>query len=111
MQDGEISEHRRKNMRAEPIRRGDPQCSFELLRLSGELADTTLLAASSGAAYIRFARTQVERGLAKAGRELRFEQNKDDWHSRQESRRDRVRRAKDGRARMKFKMKGGFDDS
>lgn len=40
-----------------------------LLRLSGELADTTLLAASSGEAYIRYARTQVERGLAKSGRE------------------------------------------
>ena len=40
-----------------------------LLRLSGELADTTLLAASSGEAYIRYARSQVERGLAKSGRE------------------------------------------
>src|SRR5690349_22082201 len=40
-----------------------------LLRLAGELADTTLLAASSGAAYIGYARSQVERGLAKAGRE------------------------------------------
>ena len=40
-----------------------------LLRLSGELADTTLLAASSGEAYIRFARAQVDRGLAKAGRD------------------------------------------
>lgn len=40
-----------------------------LLRLSGELADTTLLAASSGGAYIRYARSQVERGLAKSGRE------------------------------------------
>jgi 5,10-methylenetetrahydromethanopterin reductase len=40
-----------------------------LLRLSGELADTTLLAASSGEAYIRYARAQVERGLARSGRE------------------------------------------
>jgi 5,10-methylenetetrahydromethanopterin reductase len=40
-----------------------------LLRLAGELADTTLLAASSGEAYIRFARSQVERGLARAGRD------------------------------------------
>lgn len=46
----------------------------------------------------------------KLQRELRFEESKDDWQSRQESRRDRVRRAKDGRARMKLKMKGGFDD-
>lgn len=40
-----------------------------LLRLAGELADTTLLAASSGEAYIRYARERVEGGLARAGRE------------------------------------------
>ena len=40
-----------------------------LLRLAGELADTTLLAASSGEAYMRYARSQVERGLSRAGRE------------------------------------------
>jgi len=40
-----------------------------LLRLAGELADTTLLAASSGEAYIRYARSQVERGLSRAGRD------------------------------------------
>jgi 5,10-methylenetetrahydromethanopterin reductase len=39
-----------------------------LLSLSGELADGTLLAASAGAAYFRFAREQVEKGLRKAGR-------------------------------------------
>jgi alkanesulfonate monooxygenase SsuD/methylene tetrahydromethanopterin reductase-like flavin-dependent oxidoreductase (luciferase family) len=39
-----------------------------LLRLAGELADTTLLAASAGAAYIGWAREQVERGLARADR-------------------------------------------
>jgi 5,10-methylenetetrahydromethanopterin reductase len=40
-----------------------------LLRLAGELADTTLLAASSGEAYIRYARGRVEGGLVRAGRE------------------------------------------
>ncbi len=39
-----------------------------LLRVAGELADTTLLAASASVEYIRFARAQVERGMAKAGR-------------------------------------------
>jgi alkanesulfonate monooxygenase SsuD/methylene tetrahydromethanopterin reductase-like flavin-dependent oxidoreductase (luciferase family) len=39
-----------------------------LLSLAGELADTTLFAASGGAAYFRFGRARVERGLAKAGR-------------------------------------------
>jgi 5,10-methylenetetrahydromethanopterin reductase len=39
-----------------------------LLRLAGELADTTLFAASAGAGYFRFGRERVERGLAKAGR-------------------------------------------
>src|SRR5262249_10530868 len=38
------------------------------LQLSGELAAPTLLAASAGAAYIGWAREQVERGLARAGR-------------------------------------------
>jgi ribosome biogenesis GTPase len=53
----------------------------------------------------------VERWQAygKLQRELRFEQNKDDWQARMETRRDRMRRVKDGRARMKFKMKGGED--
>ncbi len=36
-------------------------------------------------------------------RENRFQQNKDDWASRMETRRERVRKYKDGRARMKFK--------
>jgi 5,10-methylenetetrahydromethanopterin reductase len=39
-----------------------------LLGLAGELADTTLLAASAGVDYFAFARERVERGLAKAGR-------------------------------------------
>jgi 5,10-methylenetetrahydromethanopterin reductase len=39
-----------------------------LLGLAGELADTTLLAASSGVKYLEFARGRVERGMAKAGR-------------------------------------------
>ena len=39
-----------------------------LLRLAGELADTTLFAASAGVEYFRFGRERVERGLAKAGR-------------------------------------------
>jgi 5,10-methylenetetrahydromethanopterin reductase len=39
-----------------------------LLRLAGELADTTLFAASGGAAYFRFGRERVQRGLRKAGR-------------------------------------------
>jgi ribosome biogenesis GTPase len=46
----------------------------------------------------------------KLQKELRFQQNKDDWQSRMETRRDRVRKHKDGRARMKFKAKGGLDD-
>jgi ribosome biogenesis GTPase len=47
---------------------------------------------------------------SKLQKELRFQQNKDDWQSRMETRRDRVRKHKDGRARMKFKAKGGLDD-
>jgi alkanesulfonate monooxygenase SsuD/methylene tetrahydromethanopterin reductase-like flavin-dependent oxidoreductase (luciferase family) len=39
-----------------------------LLALAGELADTTLLAASAGVDYIRFAISRVERGLRRAGR-------------------------------------------
>jgi alkanesulfonate monooxygenase SsuD/methylene tetrahydromethanopterin reductase-like flavin-dependent oxidoreductase (luciferase family) len=39
-----------------------------LLSVAGELADGTLLAASAGADYFRFARGQVEKGLRKAGR-------------------------------------------
>ena len=46
----------------------------------------------------------------KLQKELRFEHNKENWQARMETRRERVRRAKDGRARMKFKAKGGFDD-
>src|SRR6476661_10472310 len=41
-----------------------------LLSLAGELADTTLFAASSGVEYFRFGRERVERGLRKAGRSL-----------------------------------------
>jgi len=41
-----------------------------LLSLSGQLADTTLLAASAGIAYFRFAIAQVQKGLKKAGRSL-----------------------------------------
>ncbi len=40
----------------------------------------------------------------KLQRELRFQQNKDDWASRMETRRDRIRKGKEGRARMKFKQ-------
>ena len=39
-----------------------------LLRLAGELADTTLFAASAGVDYFRFGRERVEKGLRKAGR-------------------------------------------
>jgi 5,10-methylenetetrahydromethanopterin reductase len=39
-----------------------------LLRLAGQLADTTLLAASAGVDYFRWAIQQVEGGLARAGR-------------------------------------------
>src|SRR5439155_20861652 len=39
-----------------------------LLRLAGELADTTLVAASAGLEYFSFGRERVERRLAKAGR-------------------------------------------
>jgi 5,10-methylenetetrahydromethanopterin reductase len=39
-----------------------------LLRLAGELADTTLFAASAGVDYFRFGRERVERGLAAAER-------------------------------------------
>jgi len=46
----------------------------------------------------------------KLQKELRFEHNKENWQARMETRRERVRRSKDGRARMKFKAKGGFDD-
>jgi alkanesulfonate monooxygenase SsuD/methylene tetrahydromethanopterin reductase-like flavin-dependent oxidoreductase (luciferase family) len=41
-----------------------------LLSLAGELADTTLFAASAGIEYFRFGRERVEKGLAKAGRPL-----------------------------------------
>jgi 5,10-methylenetetrahydromethanopterin reductase len=41
-----------------------------LLSLAGELADTTLFAASGGIEYFRFGRERVERGLRKAGRSL-----------------------------------------
>ena len=41
-----------------------------LLSLAGELADTTLFAASAGVEYFRFGRERVEKGLAKAGRPL-----------------------------------------
>ena len=37
-----------------------------LLSLAGELADTTLFAASAGVEYFRFGRERVEKGLAKA---------------------------------------------
>jgi len=40
----------------------------------------------------------------KLQKELRFERNKEDWQARMESRRDRVRKHKEGRARMKFKQ-------
>jgi ribosome biogenesis GTPase / thiamine phosphate phosphatase len=40
----------------------------------------------------------------KLQRELRFQQNKDDWSSRMETRRDRMRKQREGRARMKFKQ-------
>jgi 5,10-methylenetetrahydromethanopterin reductase len=39
-----------------------------LLGVAGELADTTLLAASAGVDYIRFARERVELGMEKVGR-------------------------------------------
>jgi alkanesulfonate monooxygenase SsuD/methylene tetrahydromethanopterin reductase-like flavin-dependent oxidoreductase (luciferase family) len=39
-----------------------------LLTLAGQLADTTLFAASAGLEYFRFGRSQVEKGLRKAGR-------------------------------------------
>jgi len=39
----------------------------------------------------------------KLQRELTFQRNKDDWASRMGTRRDRVRKYKEGRARMKFK--------
>lgn len=42
----------------------------------------------------------------KLQRELRFEHNKENWQSRMETRRDRVRKHKEGRARMRFKMGG-----
>jgi alkanesulfonate monooxygenase SsuD/methylene tetrahydromethanopterin reductase-like flavin-dependent oxidoreductase (luciferase family) len=41
-----------------------------LLSLAGELADTTLFAASAGVEYFRFGRDRVEQGLAKADRPL-----------------------------------------
>jgi len=41
-----------------------------LLSLAGELADTTLFAASAGVESFRFGRARVEKGLAKAGRPL-----------------------------------------
>ena len=40
----------------------------------------------------------------KLQKELRFEHNKENWQARMESRRDRVRKHKEGRARMKFKQ-------
>jgi len=64
-------------------------------------------------------RAALEEGTLEASRwdswcklqkELRFEHNKENWQSRMETRRERVRRSKEGRARMKFKAKGGFDD-
>jgi alkanesulfonate monooxygenase SsuD/methylene tetrahydromethanopterin reductase-like flavin-dependent oxidoreductase (luciferase family) len=42
-----------------------------LLQLAGRLADTTLLAASGGVEYLRFAREQVEKGMRRAGRHRR----------------------------------------
>ncbi|HEY3763945.1 MAG TPA: LLM class flavin-dependent oxidoreductase [Gaiellales bacterium] len=39
-----------------------------LLRLAGELADTTLFAASAGVEYFRFGRERVRSGLSRAGR-------------------------------------------
>jgi 5,10-methylenetetrahydromethanopterin reductase len=41
-----------------------------LLSLAGELADTTLFAASGGLEYFRFGRERVERGMRKMGRPL-----------------------------------------
>jgi 5,10-methylenetetrahydromethanopterin reductase len=41
-----------------------------LLSLAGELADTTLFAASAGLEYFRFGRERVEKGMRKAGRAL-----------------------------------------
>ncbi len=40
-----------------------------LLSLAGELADTTLFAASGGLEYFRFGRERVEKGMRKAGRD------------------------------------------
>ncbi|MBS0472440.1 MAG: ribosome small subunit-dependent GTPase A [Proteobacteria bacterium] len=66
--------------------RDEPECAVRAARADGSLPDD---------------RWEAWRKLQK---ELRFEHNKEDWQARMETRRDRVRKHKEGRARMRFKM-------
>jgi ribosome biogenesis GTPase len=65
--------------------RNEPGCAVRAAREDGSLSDDRWEA------------------WCKLQKELRFEHNKENWQSRMETRRDRVRKHREGRARMKFK--------
>jgi ribosome biogenesis GTPase len=81
------------------------QCRFDDCRHRAEPGCAVRAALESGT--LEAARWEAYEKLQK---ELRFQHNKDNWQSRQESRRDLVKKHKAGRARMKFKAKGALDD-
>jgi len=81
------------------------QCRFDDCRHKSEPGCAVRAALEDGT--LEPSRWESWRKLQK---ELRFEHNKENWQARMETRRERVRRNKEGRARMKFKAKGGFDD-
>jgi len=81
------------------------QCRFDDCRHKAEPGCVVHAALEDGT--LEQSRWEAWRKLQK---ELRFEHNKEDWQARMETRRDRVRKHKEGRARMKFKARGGLDD-
>jgi len=81
------------------------QCRFHDCRHKSEPGCAVRAALDGGT--LEPSRWEAWRKLQK---ELRFEHNKENWQARMETRRDRVRKHKEGRARMKFKAKGGLDD-
>jgi ribosome biogenesis GTPase len=80
------------------------QCRFDDCRHRREPGCAVRAAIESGT--LEAARWEA---YGKLQKELGFQRNKDDWQSRQETRRGRVRKHKDGRARVKFKANGGDD--
>jgi ribosome biogenesis GTPase len=74
------------------------QCRFDDCRHRAEPGCAVRAALEDGT--LEAARWEA---YGKLQKELRFQHNKDNWQSRQEVRRDRVKKHKEGRARMKFK--------